>query len=181
MSNHFHLVAIGDQPDAISLFMMDVNGAYAMYRNATHRHTGRLWQGRFFASVLDESHWATALRYVDLNPVRARIVGRAEDYAWSSARAHLGLAPTPDWLDLHQFRQHWPTPANWQESLTTLTRREAAALRLATRHDTALGSDDFVQRLERTYAVQLRAKPLGRPRKPPGGSAVLSTELALQA
>ena len=78
MSNHFHLVAIGDQADAISLFMMDLSGLYATYRNAVHRHTGHLWQSRFYSAVLDTAHWATALRYVELNPVRARMVGRAE-------------------------------------------------------------------------------------------------------
>ena len=153
MSNHFHLVAIGDQTDAISLFMMDLSGLYATYRNAVHRHTGHLWQSRFYSAVLDSDHWATALRYVELNPVRARMVGRAEDHVWSSARSHLGLAPTPGWLDTEQFHRHWPTPDDWRNSLGTLTSREAAALRIATRHETALGSDDFVHELEQTYAA----------------------------
>jgi len=56
MSNHFHLVAAGDRPDATSLFMMDISSLYATYRNATYRHTGRVWQGRFYASVLDHAH-----------------------------------------------------------------------------------------------------------------------------
>ena len=56
MSNHFHLVAIGDQADAISLFMMDLSGLYATYRNAVHRHTGHLWQSRFYSAVLDSAH-----------------------------------------------------------------------------------------------------------------------------
>ena len=56
MSNHFHLVAVGDQADAVSLFMMDLNGLYATYRHATHRHTGRVWQGRFDSAVLDPAH-----------------------------------------------------------------------------------------------------------------------------
>ena len=55
MSNHFHLVAIGDQADAVSLFMMDLSGLYATYRNAVHRHTGHLWQGRFYSAVLDSA------------------------------------------------------------------------------------------------------------------------------
>ena len=55
MSNHFHLVAIGDQADAISLFMMDLGGLYATYRNAVHRHTGHLWQSRFYSAGLDSA------------------------------------------------------------------------------------------------------------------------------
>lgn len=174
MSNHFHLIAVGDRPDAISLFMMDVNGHYAIYRNATQRTRGHLWQDRFFSCVLDAAHWATALRYLELNPVRARIVPQPEAYRWSSARAHLGLEAPPDWLDTKDFQQRWPSPLEWRESLTTLTRREVAAIRRATRHDAALGSDSFIEDLERTYAIQLRPRPLGRPRKP-AANAILPT------
>lgn len=173
MSNHFHLVAAGDRPDAISLFMMNVNGQYSAYRHASLKRRGHLWQGRFFSCVLDDAHWATALSYVEMNSVRARLAPTAADYRWSSARAHLGLDPAPDWLDLPQFHRHWPTPAHWQQSLATLTRREAAALRCATRADTALGSEEFLSQLEQRYAIQLRPKPLGRPRKPPSADALI--------
>ena len=101
---------------------------YATHRNVTHRHTGRVWQGRFYSVVLDPAHWATAIRYAELNPVRARMVARAEDWEWSSARAHLGLCSTPAWLDTREFAQNW-SPEDWRESLATLTRREAAARR----------------------------------------------------
>ena len=109
----------------------------------------------------------TALRYVELNPVRARLTKTAEDYRWSSNRAHLGLEAPPEWLDLNEFLRRWPTPASWRASLATLTRREVAAVRRATRHDSALGSDEFLQNLERTYQIRLRALPIGRPRKGP--------------
>ena len=171
MSNHFHLVATSDRPDAVSLFMMDLNGLYATHRNVTHHHTGRVWQGRFYSCVLDDAHWETALRYVEMNPVRAQVVKRAADFRWSSARAHLGLDPTPAWLDTDQFHRRWPTPATWQGRLDALShtesRLEAAALRHATRQDGALGSDEFVIQLESTYQVQLRPKPLTQPRKRP--------------
>ena len=178
MSNHFHLVATSDKEDAVSLFMMDVNGHYAAYRNATHHHTGRVWQGRFFSCVLDTAHWETALRYVELNPVRAQIAKAPADFRWSSARAHLALDPTPAWLDTTQFHRHWTTPAKWQDRLDTLTRGEAAALRHATRQGSALGSDDFVTHLERTYQVQLRPKRLTQPRKLPNSEPHATTTSA---
>jgi putative transposase len=178
MSNHFHLVAAGDRPDAVSLFMMNLNGFYSAYRHGTERRRGRLWQGRFFSCVLEDAHWATALRYVELNPVRARMVARAEDAPWTSARIHLGLEPAPPWLDTERFQARWPTPGHWRESLETLTYAEAAALRQATRHETALGSDSFINELEARYGVQLRAKPLGRPRKPASAEPSLTHEPA---
>ena len=100
--------------------MMDLNGLYATHRNVTPRHTGRVWQGRFYSAVLDPALGATALRSTELNPVRARMVARAEDWAWR----HAGVA--------RQARV-----------CAKLTQREAAALRLATRHDTAFGSPEF--------------------------------------
>ena len=141
MTNHFHLVAAGDRTDAISLFMMDLNGQYATYRNATRRTTGHVWQNRFYSCVLDDAHWETALRYVELNAVRARIAKSPADYRWSSAKAHLGLTQTSPWLDTDQFQRTWPTPAAWKKSLITLIRRQVAAIRSATQHDSALGSD----------------------------------------
>ena len=57
--------------------------------NARQRWTGHLWQGRFGAVVMDEPHLAHAMRYVSLNPVRARLVARPEEWRWSSVRAHL--------------------------------------------------------------------------------------------
>ena len=155
--------------------MMNVNGQYSAYRHAAQKLRGHLWQGRFFSCVLDDDHWATALRYVEMNPVRARLCPAAADYRWSSARAHLDLAPPPAWLDTAQFQRHWPTPAHWQQSLATLTRREAATLRQATRADTALGSDEFITQLEQRYGIQLRPQPLGRPRKPPTTGQLRST------
>ena len=110
MSNHFHLVAVGDRQDAISRFMREVNGQYATYRIATQRATGGVWQNRFYSCVLDDSHWETALRYVELNPVRARLVKAAEDYRSPSAQAHLGLDTPPEWLDKDHFLCRWPTP-----------------------------------------------------------------------
>ena len=98
---------------------------------------------------------------------------------WSCAPAHLDRVKAPGWLDLDQFQQRWPTPAHWRESLEKLTRREAADLRRATRQDSALGSDAFIENLERTHQIQLRAQPLGRPRKSPTSAAAFP--LAAQA
>ena len=57
--------------------------------NARKGWTGYLWQGRFASVAMDESHLMTCVRYVEQNPVRARLVERARDWRWSSARAHL--------------------------------------------------------------------------------------------
>lgn len=56
------------------------------------RVAGHLWQGRFSSVAMDEAHFCATLRYVALNPVRARLVSRADDWRWSSVRAHFAGA-----------------------------------------------------------------------------------------
>jgi len=89
MTNHIHLVAIPAREDSLSILMRRVHGRYAQYYNARSGRSGHLWQNRFFACTLGPGHLWSALAYVERNPIRAGIVGRAGDYVWSSAVAHL--------------------------------------------------------------------------------------------
>ncbi|MGY4437020.1 putative transposase [Bradyrhizobium sp. F1.13.1] len=104
MPNHVHLVLVPSDPDGLRRAMARVHRSYAGTVQARRKRTGHFWQGRFGAVAMDEHHLAAALRYVSLNPVRARLVKRAQDWRWSSARAHLrgrddgltALAPVRD-------------------------------------------------------------------------------------
>jgi putative transposase len=112
MPNHVHLVLVPSDADGLRAALARVHRRYAGEIHARLRRTGHFWQGRFGAVAMDETHLATALRYVALNPVRARLVERAEDWPWSNVRAHLArrtdgitaLAPVlarfPDFADL---------------------------------------------------------------------------------
>jgi len=89
MPNHVHVIVVPSDADGLRRTFADAHRRYTGFINARHRWTGHLWQGRFGAVVMDEAHLAHAMRYVALNPVRARLVERAEDWAWSSVRAHI--------------------------------------------------------------------------------------------
>jgi len=109
MPNHYHFV-LETRRANLSRLMRQVNGLYTQRCNRRHRTVGHLFQGRFKAILVDrDAYLMEVCRYVDLNPVRARLVKRAQDWAWSSFRAHVGLAPRPAWLDskvlLGQFAQ----------------------------------------------------------------------------
>jgi putative transposase len=91
MPNHVHLIVVPADEDGLRRTFADAHRRYTGFINARHRWTGHLWQGRFGAVVMDETHLFHAMRDVSLNPVRARLVKRAEDWPWSSVRAHLGL------------------------------------------------------------------------------------------
>jgi putative transposase len=90
MPNHVHLILVA--ADADGLRRAPVHWRYAGHIHARRRRTGHFWQGRFGAVAMDEPHLGAALRYVTLNPVRARLVARAMDWPWSSVHAHLAAA-----------------------------------------------------------------------------------------
>jgi putative transposase len=89
MPNHVHLIVVPADEDGLRRTFADAHRRYTGFINARHRWTGHLWQGRYGAVAMDETHLCAATRYVALNPVRARLVDRAEQWPWSSVRAHV--------------------------------------------------------------------------------------------
>lgn len=107
MDTHYHLMI--ETPDAnLSLGMRQLNGVFTQARNKRFKKTGHLFQGRFKAVLIQkESHLLEVCRYVVLNPVRAHMVERPEEWKWSSYRATAGKEMPPpclaiDWV-LGQF------------------------------------------------------------------------------
>ena len=107
MDNHYHLLI--ETPEGnLSLGMRQLNGVYTQLFNARHKRSGHLFQGRYKAIHIEkESHLLEVCRYVVLNPVRARLRKRPEDWKWSSYPGTAGSAPahrcvTTDWV-LGQF------------------------------------------------------------------------------
>jgi putative transposase len=90
MPNHVHLILVPCDEDGLRRALAPVHRRYAGHIHARQRLTGHFWQGRFGAVVMDEAHLAAAVAYVLLNPVRARLVDRPQDWRWSSIHAHLG-------------------------------------------------------------------------------------------
>ena len=93
MPNHVHLLIVPRDVDGLRQSVANAHRRYAARLNARNKWTGHLWQGRYGSVVMDEAHLWHALAYVSLNPVRARLVERAQDWPWSSARAHLTGRP----------------------------------------------------------------------------------------
>ena len=98
MDNHYHLLI--QTPDGnLSKGMRQLNGVYTQASNRRHRRVGHLFQGRFKAILVDRDAYLLELaRYIVLNPVRAGMVTKPSDWAWSSYRASMGLEPAPPWF-----------------------------------------------------------------------------------
>ena len=89
MPNHVHVILTPENEQGLRRTFADLHRRYTGFINARHGWTGHLWQGRFGSVAMDDAYLANAVRYVAMNPVRAGLVERAEDWRWSSARAHL--------------------------------------------------------------------------------------------
>jgi putative transposase len=89
MENHVHLIAVPKYENSLAVGLGETHKAYTKFINAREDWKGYLWQGRFLSFPMDERYLYAAMRYVELNPVRAGIVQKAEDYPWSSANAHI--------------------------------------------------------------------------------------------
>ncbi len=161
MPNHVHLILVPSDPDGLRRALSRVHRAYAGIIQTRRKRSGHFWQGRFGAVAMDEQHLAAALRYVSLNPVRARLVERAQDWRWSSTRAHL-RGKDDGITALAPIRARFPRFADLlaSEPEADLFGR----LRAAESVGRPLGDDRFLARLERRTRRAL--KPGKRGPKP---------------
>src|ERR1017187_9947145 len=113
MSNHVHLVVIPHEAEALARALKATHGRYASYWNAAHTTSGHAWQGRFYSCPMDEGHLWPALRYTELNPVRAGLVPEAAAWPWSSAGAHCGTPKPDDSLAMEVWSRRW-TATTWR-------------------------------------------------------------------
>lgn len=165
MPNHVHLVLVPGDPDGIRRALATVHRRYAGHVNAREKRTGHFWQGRFGCVAMDDAHLAAALRYIALNPVRARLTDRADAWPWSSARAHLdpgvddGVTTTA------------PVHARYPDLAALIAAGEDTALsdrlRKAESIGRPLGDAAFLQQLEAVSGRRLTPGKPGRPRARP--------------
>ena len=157
MPNHVHLLAVPQSEDGLRRAIGEAHRRYTRNINFREGWKGHLWQGRFNSFPMDESYFIAAARYVELNPVRARIVSTPEEYPWSSVTAHLAgkddllvnVAPLLEMAD------------NWKDILYAgVDDQRVQEIR---RHECTgrpLGGESFVKRLENAIGRCLRR---GRP------------------
>lgn len=148
MTTHYHAQVTGFDADSLPGMMQNLGRGYVRYFNDRHRRTGTLWEGRYQSSlILDERYWLTCLRYVEVNPVRARMVDLPGDYQWSSHQANALGAEDP-LLTQHtlylQLAGHPKTRAECWAQLCgqPLTERETARIREALRRNREIGPED---------------------------------------
>ena len=163
MPNHVHFICVPKTADGLARLFREAHRKYSTMVNRREDWVGNLWQGRFTSIVMDERHTLIAARYIELNPVKARIVRNPARYKWSSASAHLsetddGIVSTqplarlvPDW---ERFLSDPTDEVSLEDQLAKLEGQSGC-----------LGSDTFIERLENKLSTSLRTKSQGRPKK----------------
>jgi putative transposase len=172
MTNHVHLIAIPDRQESISLALGQTHAQYALEINRLRQRVGHLWHNRFFSCPLGTDHLFAAMRYVELNPVRADMVAAPWDWRWSSAAAHIGREVDDPLLDgtwqawMQETRLGAWNYGDWRESLSVpLPGRTLEIFRRASQLGEPVGSEEFLNDLEHRAGRRLRVLPRGRPAK----------------
>jgi putative transposase len=162
MPNHVHLILVPGDEDGLRAALGEAHRRYTRHINFREGWRGYLWQGRFASFVMDERYLLACARYVELNPVRARLARTARAWAWSSARAH--LARRDD--GVVRVRPLLELAPDWKDFLRAgLEPEDLAALRAHARTGRPLGAAPFVARLEKRLGRKLaKARPGPKPK-----------------
>jgi putative transposase len=170
MTNHVHMLVTPGREDSVSVLMKHLGQRYVQYVNRKHASSGSLWNGRFKSCLVDsERYLLTCLRYIELNPVRARMVPHPGDYPWSSYGTNAEGKPS-DFLVPHpQFTALGSNDEERRRTYRSLFDEAMPAavvqrIRDATHGGFALGSEAFVDEVEREFGIKLSRKKPGRPR-----------------
>lgn len=172
MPNHWHLIVLAGPRTDLSSWMQWVQVTHT-HRWHAHHHTagqGPLYQGRFKCfPIQQDDHFLTACRYVEANPVRAKLVDRAEDWLWGSLCVRRSK-PSPEKPRLSE----WPVemPRNWLAEVNRkMSDRRAEEVRTSILRGTPLGSETWKKRVAARLGLELTLRPRGRPRKASGKSS----------
>ena len=169
MTNHVHILCTPRQDNAISLMMQSLGRQYVGYFNKSQQRTGTLWEGRYKSCIVDSEHYLLKLyRYIELNPVRANMVAKPDDYVWSSYQINaLGkqsrlCTPHPLYQALgkddRQRRCNYQALFNHQIDPQTLKN-----IRVAINKERAFGDEKFKEAIETSTGQRLSPLKCGRP------------------
>jgi putative transposase len=164
MSNHVHLLVRPTSEESLSKTMQGVTLCYCQYANRKYGRSGRLWESRYHSCIVDRQKYLRAVaRYIEQNPARAGMVKKAEEYLYSSARAHVkGIRDGVLGEELFNEEQR----GDYIQLLRTCLREEEIeAVRYHTRSGRPLGKEKFIESIERKLKRPLIRRPVGRPKK----------------
>jgi putative transposase len=169
MSNHVHLLMTPPLSGSVSRLMQSLGRQYVGQFNARHRRTGTLWEGRYKSCLVDsEAYVLRCYRYIDLNPVRARMTEDVMSFPWSSAAAHAGYRRDVLLTDHHAYTSLGDNLAERSEAYRQLLREvvaddELVDIRAYLQQQRALGCEAFKAMVEAKTQRFAGVRPAHRP------------------
>lgn len=169
MTNHVHLLLSPEETNSASQMMKQLGQRYVQYINRAHQRSGTLWEGRFRSCLTQtEEYLLTCYRYIELNPVRAGMVGHPRAYPWSSYRCNAEGSSDALITPHEEYRRLGQTEVSRREAYralfeANLDSRRIEEIRLATNGNTALGGSRFQTQIERMLGRRARRGVAGRP------------------
>ena len=169
-TNHVHLVIDpGESAESLALLMKRVAGRYIRYVNRIKHRSGTVWNGRYKSSPIETDRYLLACcRYIELNPVRARMVSAPQDYRWSSYGHEIGRSRVT-WLDEDSYYASLGTLPSERESryrevvTSTVPEGEWELIRVAVQRGQLSGSQQFQEDIERRLGHRVEPRGPGRP------------------
>ncbi len=167
MTNHVHILAVPRKEESLAKGIGITNLVYTQYFNRRYDRSGRLWQNRFFSTIIEREPylWAVA-RYIERNPVRVDIVKKAEDYHWSSAKAHVlrakdNILSGDIWLKESEMNAYHNFLRKEDNEIDNFIRKITSTGR-------PLGREEFIKNIGRIMGRVIFTKGVGRPKKSRG-------------
>jgi len=163
MPNHVHLIAVPETKDGLNLAIGEAHRRYTRRVNFREGWRGHLWQGRFSSFIMQQSYLLACAKYIELNPVRAGLVQKPENWPWSSAGAHLKgrddiLVKTQPLIKM--------VSGSWKRFLSTdAQEHEMEILKKHERTGRPLGEDEFIEALELLLDRKLKRRKPGPKKK----------------
>jgi putative transposase len=157
MPNHIHLVGVPENEEGLARGIGEAHRRYTRHINFKKSWKGYLWQGRFSSFPMDEEYLLAAVRYIELNPVRARLVSKPQAYCWSSARAHISGEDD----ELVTVKPMLERISDWPGLLACEELPEFADMRLHERTGRPLGREGFVETISTLVGRDLTKKKPG--------------------
>lgn len=168
MTNHVHLLLTPETSSGCSDLMKAIGQLYSQYANKLYNKSGHVWEGRFKSCLVQSEQYVLACyRYIELNPVRARLSARADQYAWSSYRANaIGepsdlLRPHDEYLRLGRMPEE--RQAAYRELFSDVNGKDLEQIRTATNAGYVLGNASFKAMMARKLGRRVERGQAGRP------------------
>lgn len=170
MPDHVHILATPANTDSVSRSVQSIGRNYVQYYNECYGSTGTLWESRYRATVIDAKEYLlTCSRYIELNPVRNKLVDKVQDYRWSSY-AHNALGKVDEMLtEAREYKRLGDNRKERARAYRALFRQKistelAQQITEATLKGWALGDSKFVAKIEKLSGRRASQLPKGRPK-----------------